>query len=192
MIWKVSALIMLASFYGCYFMKMIAQKRKGITTDQMGKGKTGFVKGVEVTMKIATYLAPAVEIASILLGTTALPIGLRMLGGAIGIAGVVVFIVSMTTMRDSWRAGVSQSEKTELVTSGIYRYSRNPAFLGFDLVYVGILMMFFNWALFAASLFAAVMLHLQIVNVEEEFLLASFGNDYLAYQKQVRRYLGRR
>lgn len=43
-------------------------------------------------------------------------------------------------MRDSWRAGISETDKTELVTEGIYQISRNPAFLGFDLLYIGILL----------------------------------------------------
>ena len=60
-----------------------------------------------------------------------------------------VFVTSVVTMRDSWRAGVSKTDKTELVTDGIYQISRNPAFLGFDLVYIGILLMFFNPCLLA-------------------------------------------
>ncbi len=52
---------------------------------------------------------------------------------------------------------------------GIYNYSRNPAFLGFDLVYIGILLMFFNPVLLVISVFAMVMLHLQILR-EEKFL----------------------
>ncbi len=43
-------------------------------------------------------------------------------------------------MKDSWRAGIPDSDKTELVTTGIYKYSRNPAFLGFDLQYMGVLL----------------------------------------------------
>ena len=64
--------------------------------------------------------------------------------------------------------------------------------MGFDLVYIGIGMMFFNWILFAVSAFAALMFHLQIVNVEEEFLLSAFGNEYLSYRNKVHRYFGRR
>ena len=55
------------------------------------------------------------------------------------ISGDMVFVISVWTMKDSWRAGVSKTDQTELVTDGIYQISRNPAFLGFDLVYVGIL-----------------------------------------------------
>lgn len=95
-------------------------------------------------------------------------------------------------MRDSWRACVSKTDKTDLVTSGIYRFSRNPAFLGFDLVYLGILLMFFNLPLYIISLLAIIILHLQIVNVEEDFLIETFGEEYLNYKKNVCRYFGRR
>ena len=108
------------------------------------------------------------------------------------ISGDMVFVISVWTMKDSWRAGVSKTDQTELVTDGIYQISRNPAFLGFDLVYVGILLMFFNWLLFAFSIFAMFMFHLQIVKVEEVFLSNVFGSDYEDYKKKVNRYLGRK
>ena len=41
------------AFYGCYFIKMFLQKKPGIQTDQIGKNKVGYMKFVEVTMKIA-------------------------------------------------------------------------------------------------------------------------------------------
>lgn len=183
--------IMLA-FYGCYFIKMISQHKKGIKTDQIGKGKVGFVKFVEITMKVFTYLVPAVEIVSIILNTSFFAVPVRIVGMLVAVVGVAVFIISVLTMRDSWRAGVSKTDKTELVTKGIYKISRNPAFLGFDLMYLGILLMFFNLVLFEVSLFAMLMFHLQIVNVEEEFLLEAFGDEYLRYKKKVCRYIGRK
>ncbi len=192
MIFQIIALSVLAVFYGCYLAKMLSQRKQGIQTDQMGKGKTGSIKAIEITLKIATYLVLVVEVISIAMETGCLPDKLRAVGAVIAVCGVIVFILSVLTMRDSWRAGVSKTDKTELVTTGIYQISRNPAFLGFDLVYIGILWMFFNWVLLAVSVFAAFMLHLQIVNVEEEFLASSFGEPYVEYKKKVCRYLGRR
>lgn len=192
MIYKITGIAILLAFYGCYFGKMIAQRKKGIVTDQIGKGKTGFVKLVECTMKIATILVPIAEVASIVLVTSYLPLWARIAGVVIAVIGVVIFIMAVLTMRDSWRAGVSETEKTELVTNGIFSISRNPAFLGFDLVYLGILLMFFNPILLALSGFAALMLHLQIVNVEEDHMLIAFGDDYLKYRKRVCRYFGRK
>ncbi len=191
MIFKIIAIIILLAFYGCYFGKMILQRKKGIQTDHMGKGKVGFVKFIEVTLKIVTFIVPAVEVISIFVLPTISPVWLQWVGVATGILGVAVFVCSVVTMKDSWRAGVSDDE-TELITNGIYQISRNPAFLGFDLVYIGTLLMFFNWWLFAVSWLAMLMLHLQIVNVEEDFLIATFGEKYLNYRKKVCRYIGRK
>lgn len=52
--------------------------------------------------------------------------------------------------------------------------------------------MFFNWILCFLTVFAVIMYHLQIVNVEEDFLFATFGNEYLQYKKKVCRYIGRK
>lgn len=189
---QVAGIAIMLVFYGCYFIKMISQHKKGIKTDQIGKGKVGFVKFVEITMKVFTYLVPAVEIVSIILNTSFFAVPVRIVGVLVAVVGVAVFIISVLTMRDSWRAGVSKTDKTELVTKGIYKISRNPAFLGFDLMYLGILLMFFNLVLYIVSLFAMLMFHLQIVNVEEEFLLEAFGDEYLRYKKKVCRYIGRK
>ena len=188
---QVAGIAIMLVFYGCYFIKMISQHKKGIKTDQIGTGKVGFVKFVEITMKVVTYLVPAVEIVSIILNTSFFAVPVRIVGVLVAVVGVAVFIISVLTMRDSWRAGVSKTDKTELVTKGIYKISRNPAFLGFDLMYLGILLMFFNLVLYIVSLFAMLIFHLQIVNVEEEFLLEAFGDEYLRYKKKVCRYIGR-
>ncbi|MBQ8730485.1 MAG: isoprenylcysteine carboxylmethyltransferase family protein [Lachnospiraceae bacterium] len=192
MAFQIIAITILLVFYGCYFSKMIIQHNKGIQTNQIGKGKTGLVRVIELTMKVITIVVPLVEVASICLNTTPLALEIRIIGIALAIAGDIAFVISVITMKDSWRAGVSKTDKTQLVTNGIYQISRNPAFLGFDLVYIGILLMFFNWILFAVSVLAIIMLHLQIVNVEEDFLVSAFGDEYLEYRKKVRRYLGRK
>ena len=189
---KLISIASMIAFYGCYFLKMFHQKKQGIQTDQIGKDKIGFVKFVEITMKIAAILVFIAGLVSIFLETGHSLTAIRVMGAIISVGGTVIFIVALWTMRDSWRAGVSKTDKTELITNGIYHISRNPAFLGFDLLYIGTLLMFFNWILCFLTVFAVTMYHLQIVNVEEDFLLATFGNEYLKYKKKVCRYIGRR
>ena len=191
-VFQIIAIVILVAFYGCYVAKMLNQRKKGIQTDQMGKGKVGLVKFIEVTMKISAILVFGAGLVSILTGTSRGPVPLRAAGAVISALGTVFFVISVLTMRDNWRAGVPEKDETELVTSGIYQWSRNPAFLGFDLLYIGMLMMFFSWALLALTVFAITMYHLQIVNVEEEYLLKAFGDDYLQYKKKVCRYIGRK
>lgn len=192
MVFQLISIAAFLAFYGCYFAKMLRQRQQGIQTDQMGKGKAGLEKLVEITTKAGAILAFAAGLASTLLGVSHGPVALRVAGGAMSSGGTAVFIAAVRTMRDSWRAGVSKTDQTELVTNGIYQISRNPAFLGFDLLYLGTLLMFFNWVLCALTVFAVIMYHLQIVCVEEKFLVATFGDAYLAYQKKVCRYIGRK
>ena len=93
-------------------------------------------------------------------------------------------------MKDSWRAGIPEGDRTELMKDGIYAYSRNPAFLGFDLQYIGVLLMYCNLLTGLFTIFAIVMLHMQILQ-EEKYLTSVFGTEYLEYRHQVYRYLGR-
>ena len=194
MLFQILAIMILLVFYGCYFIKMFSQKKKGIQTDHIGKGKgkKGLVLMIELALKVITYLVPVVEVISIINNFSSMPVLVRWIGVVLAVLGDTVFIISVLTMRDNWRAGVAEDAKTELVTDGIYQYSRNPAFLGFDLVYIGILLMFFNAGLFEITLLVILLLHLQIVNVEEDFLLVTFGQEYLDYRKKVGRYFGRR
>ena len=185
------ALMVLAVFYGIYFGKMLAQKRRGIRTHQIGRRKEKGLHTVETLMSVATLGAPAAQLMSIAFGWNHLPANARFTGFIIGMLGDLIFLLSVLCMKDSWRAGIPDKDKTELVTTGIYRYSRNPAFLGFDLQYVGVLLMYGNLLTLGFSVFAMVMLHLQILQ-EERFLTNVFGAPYQEYRSHVCRYLGRR
>lgn len=189
--YRIAAIIVLAVFYGIYFAKMLVQRRHGIETRQIGRRKEKTLHTVELLMSIATLGAPAAQLASVAFGWSLLPAGARFTGFCIGMTGDAVFLASVLCMKDSWRAGIPEKDKTELVTGGIYGYSRNPAFLGFDLQYIGVLLIFFNPVTAVFSVFAIVMLHLQILQ-EEKYLSREFGEPYLQYKSRVFRYLGRR
>lgn len=185
------ALLVLVIFYGIYFAKMLAQRRQGIQTRQIGRVKEKSVHIVELLMSIATLAAPVIQILSIIFGWNHMPANARFTGFCIGMLGDIIFLASVLCMKDSWRAGIPEKDRTTLVTTGIYRYSRNPAFLGFDFMYVGLLLMYFNLSMLVVSAFAIIMLHLQILQ-EERYLTENYGESYREYWKHVFRYLGRR
>ena len=91
MTFQILALAILLAFYICYFSKLLAQRRRGISTDQLGKGKTGFVRAVELGMKGAAVVMPLAEAASILCNVTALPCWARAAGAVLGVLGVAAF-----------------------------------------------------------------------------------------------------
>ena len=189
--YRILALIVLAVFYGIYLVKQWRQKRRDIRTMQIGRRKETQTHTVETLMGIATVGIIPAQLLSIGFGWSHLPANARFTGFCVGILGNLIFLISVLCMKDSWRAGIPVKDKTELVTDGIYAYSRNPAFLGFDLQYIGMLLMFCNLLTGLFTVFAIVMLHLQILQ-EERYLTATFGRAYLDYRHRVFRYLGRR
>ena len=190
LIYALPALFVLAVFYGIYFGKMLVQKRHGIRTHQIGRRKEKRLHTVETLMSIATFGVPITQLMSIVFEWNLLPANVRFTGFLVGMLGDGIFLLSVLCMKDSWRAGIPAEDKTELVTTGIYRFSRNPAFLGFDLMYIGVLLLYGNLLTLGFSVFAIVMLHFQILQ-EERYLANTFGADYEKYKKHVFRYLGR-
>lgn len=189
--YPILALLILAVFYGIYLIKQQWQKHRGIQTMQIGRRKETKNHTVETLMGIATVGIIPAQLLSIGFGWSHLPANARFTGFCIGILGDLIFLISVLCMRDSWRAGIPDRDRTELVTNGIYAFSRNPAFLGFYLQYIGVLLMYCNLLTGMFTVFAIVMLHLQILQ-EERYLTTAFGAEYLAYRHQVLRYLGRR
>jgi protein-S-isoprenylcysteine O-methyltransferase Ste14 len=94
-------------------------------------------------------------------------------------------------MRDNWRAGYVSNQGTNLVTDGIYRIGRNPAFVGFDLLYIGCAAVFPNIANIAVALMAVVLFHCQILG-EEKHCAGAFSEKYADYKSKTMRYLGAR
>lgn len=185
--------VLLCIFYGAYLLKLLAQRRQGITTNVMVKGvKSRRAYCIGILLTVGTYLTCAVQFLSCFfapyLGEISLPLGLRVAGLVLTALGDGMFIAAFLTLKDSWRAGIDESQKTELITDGIYRFSRNPAFVGFDLIYLGCALTVCNAAMLAAACFAMLMMHLQILE-EEKHLEKMFGTAYRDYRRAVRRYL---
>lgn len=191
MIYQIIAILILVAFYTFYFAKIVIQKKQSIKTNQMGIGnKSKKVRIIEQIMSVATVLVCILGVCSIFLVKRVIVTEARNAGIVVGTIAVVFFALATITMKTSWRVGIPE-EKTSLITDGIYKWSRNPAFVGFDLLYLSMCLMFFNIPLVVVSVWAAVMLHLQILQ-EEEHMHKMFGKEYDEYKKHTMRYFGRR
>lgn len=76
-----------------------------------------------------------------------------------------------------------------IITSGIYAFSRNPIYLGFCLILAGIGLLSGNLWMVLLVLPAAACIYLIAIRREEAYLERKFGEEYLAYKRQVRRWL---
>lgn len=106
------------------------------------------------------------------------------LGIAVALAGVVAFRRKRTTVNP-----LDPGASTSLVSSGIYRVSRNPMYLGFLLALAG-------WAAYLSNSGAAIFLPAFVaymtrfqIKSEERALLAKFGSEFMQYLARVRRWL---
>ncbi len=116
-------IIILGIFYLAYFGKMIEQRKRGIQTNQLGVGdKAKRTRYTESILRIITTLIVIVIIVSTYLNTSFIRnMGVRYLGILLIGIGTVVFITAMHTMRDSWRAGIPQGEKLQIITKVLDR-----------------------------------------------------------------------
>lgn len=113
-----------------------------------------------------------------------LAVALALLGLAIDIAGVLSFRRARTTVNP-----LRPANSSALVTSGIYRHTRNPMYLGMaTLLAAWATWLGTPWALFGIVAFVAWITRFQIIP-EERVLANLFGADFAAYRARVRRWI---
>lgn len=113
---------------------------------------------------------------------------LQMVGSAFLLLGTIVFTITLKDFGSSLRFGLHTQDQGPLVTSGIFRFSRNPFFLSLESYFTGTAFILPNIFLIAFTLAAIIGIHYFILR-EERFLIKTYGHKYLEYKQKVRRYL---
>jgi protein-S-isoprenylcysteine O-methyltransferase Ste14 len=112
---------------------------------------------------------------------------LKYLGIGLLVLALIWTIIAQTDMKDSWRIGIDTQTKTELITTGLFKYSRNPIFLGMLTSLFGLFLLTPNALTFIFLIVGYILIQIQI-RLEEEFLAKEHGQNYLFYRKKVRRF----
>lgn len=131
--------------------------------------------GVSRLMPAATFVIP---------GRLVLSAGLALFGSAIALAGVIAFRANKTTVNP-----LNPSATSAVVSTGVYRISRNPMYLGFLLALAA-------WAIYLSNALAALFLPAFVtymnrfqITPEERALGAKFGPEFSHYMAAVRRWV---
>ena len=174
-------------FQGMFFTKNIILARK------LGQPIRGFNREANLSIVffiifigLAFYFAlraDAPGTVSLLGPRTALIAGLLLMG-----ANLLVGLASLKDLGESWRVGVIETQRTALIESGIYRYSRNPYFLSYLLMFAGYTVLLQNLVLLALSVPGFILVHVMILK-EEQYLSRLHGQTYRDYSNRVARYL---
>jgi protein-S-isoprenylcysteine O-methyltransferase Ste14 len=97
-------------------------------------------------------------------------------------------VLAQIQMGNSWRIGIDEEKKTELVSSGVFRFSRNPIFLGMIVTLSGVFLIVPNALTLLFLALGFVLIQIQ-VRLEEEFLGKTHGAEYAEFRRRVRRWL---
>lgn len=116
-------------------------------------------------------------------GRAAVALSLVLIGGAVALAGVAAFRRQRTTVNPMTPGATSSA-----VSSGVYRYSRNPMYLGFLFALAGLATYLSNVAAVLLLVAFLACINRSQIKPEERALLAKFGPAYAQYASRVRRW----
>ena len=112
---------------------------------------------------------------------------LSQTGYGLILMALVVGLAALYEMKNSWRVGIKIDQKTDLVTTGIYSLSRNPYFLSYNMLFMGLFLIYPSVVLLLLNICLAVTFH-QMILEEEAYLEEVQGESYLVYKKNAGRY----
>lgn len=104
----------------------------------------------------------------------------------LGIGGTFVAQMQMGT---SWRIGVDESERTDLITGGLFSLIRNPIYTFMVVAWTGFALLVPTWLSLAAVLIGLAGLQIQVRLVEEPHMIRTHGEPYRAWAARVGRFL---
>jgi|HigsolmetaAR202D_1030399.scaffolds.fasta_scaffold01395_16 protein-S-isoprenylcysteine O-methyltransferase Ste14 len=117
-------------------------------------------------------------------GASTIAVVFAVAGAALAFSGVVAFRRERTTVNP-----LTPNESSVVVSQGVYRFSRNPMYLGFLIALTG-------WGVYLSNVASALLLPVFVaymnryqIKPEERALLAKFGQEYAQYMSRVRRWI---
>jgi len=120
--------------------------------------------------------------------TLPVPAAVRWAGGGLIIAGIVFGGAARAAFAKARTHANPMRPATAIVSSGVFRLSRNPMYVGMSVASVGLALLFrVGWLLILLAPALAIM-HWGVVLREERYLARKFAAEYEAYRARVRRY----
>ncbi len=188
---SIYVLFLLVTFGG----KSLAMKRRTGSTGFHGMSKDEgpverFAGLLIIIGSIGALVAPILQLTG-----TIQPFGfleatwIGWFGLALVLGGWALCLAAQEAMGESWRIGVEPGERTELVTDGLFAWSRNPFFAAVFVFSLGLFLMVPNPIALVAGFCLFLGFEIQVRTVEEPNLRKVFGEEYERYGRKVGRFL---
>ena len=193
--WAAAAVLLYLVWFALAFgmRSQIQKRRTGDAGFRWPPGRPGSLEwavGICFALAlVAGFAAPLAAVAGLdelhLLDVPAV----RWCGAVLAAIGILLTSLAQASMGDSWRVGVDENERTELVTEGPFALARNPIFTAMFVTAVGLAAMVPNVIAMTGLVGLAAALEAQVRLVEERYLVGAHGGEYLHYARRVGRFV---
>jgi protein-S-isoprenylcysteine O-methyltransferase Ste14 len=177
-----------------FAVMLVATMLRGLSVRrQSGNNPWAFVTAKGVQRLAGTVFAGSVGVVAaaawLVARAPAAANGSLWAAALLSVVGVTIVVIAQLQMGAAWRVGLRDGDTPLFVTSGLFRFSRNPIFVGMFLLALGTALAAGHWWGWIALLLFAISVRVQ-VSLEERHLLAGFGEAYAEFCCKVPRWIG--
>jgi len=147
----------------------------------LGFARPPFIYLGSIVLGMAIHFAWPAQLISAAISTP--------VGAIVTLAAIALFISAVRAFRAAGTPTPGNRPTTTIVSTGPYRFSRNPIYLAFSFVQLGLSLWVNSVGLLIALVPAVALMSLVVIPREERYLEARFPSEYLPYKASVRRWL---
>jgi protein-S-isoprenylcysteine O-methyltransferase Ste14 len=147
----------------------------------LGLARPPIIYASAIALGIAIHLVWPLRLVPRVLGTP--------FGAVLTFAAIALFLFAVRTLRIAGTPVPGNRPTTTIVRTGPYRFSRNPIYLAFSLLQLGLAFWVNSLGLLITLVPAVALMSLVVIPREESYLEARFPSEYMPYKASVRRWL---
>lgn len=149
------------------------------------------MKPINIIPPVYLFLAIAIMIFLhfLLPGTKVLAVPWNLLGVIPLVLGIVINLIADKSFKRHETTVKPLEDSTALITTGVFRFTRHPMYLGFVLILLGIAVLFGSFTPYIVVLVFTIFMDTVFIKHEEKKLEGTFGQAWLEYKKMVRRWI---
>lgn len=172
-------------------IRTLSLKKQGIASVEFGKkDKTDFLILPFVFFYIYLIIANTFDLPTIPYQKLFQIQVISWIGVGTCFMGIILLIWALVSFKKSFRIGLTENSSQGLIKSGSFAISRNPIYVAFAIMLISQFLIYSSWILLR-YIFLGILLFRRQILKEEAFLKEQYGDEYIKYSEQVRRWIGR-
>jgi protein-S-isoprenylcysteine O-methyltransferase Ste14 len=179
--------IIIAISYLYFFFEVflnLRQRRNYNVTTSNDKGSLRLLYGLITLGYFLSFAFGVTKIGRVYHWNTFFEIGMALIG-----IGLLIRIHSILVLKQFFTYSVAQLENHQIIQTGLYKFIRHPGYLGQLIIFLGISISISNWCSITAMMLPVTLAYLYRIKVEERFMLAHLGDNYMSYQNRTKKLL---